>query len=118
MGCHFGLVRSVYIQSPQVAYVDLCLGNKLVSDEFKAHFFTGIHRPDFPDFLVKDCDVVFHPLVKELTSDRLYSFAIAFAEGKQLPGINLHYFYRNPYWNPTIRPKILTLPEIDDDLSL
>ena len=118
MRYHFGLVRSVYIQSPQVAYVDLCLGNDLISDEFKAHFFTGIHRADFPDSLVKDCDVVFHPLVKELTPDQLYSFAIAIAEGKQLPGMNLHYFHRNPYWNPTIRPKILTLPEIDDDLSL
>ena len=118
MRCHFGLVRSVYIQSPQVAYVDLCLGNDLISDKFKAHFFTGIHTADFPDSLVKNCDVVFHPLVKKLLPDQFYSFAIAIAEGKQLPGMNLHYFYRNRYWNPTIRPKILTLPEIDDDLSL
>ena len=35
MRCHYGLVCSVYIQSPQVAYVDLCLGNELISDEFK-----------------------------------------------------------------------------------
>ena len=32
MQCHFRLVRSVYVQSPQVAYVDLCLGNDLLSD--------------------------------------------------------------------------------------
>ena len=25
MHCHFGQVRSVYVQSPQEAYVDLCL---------------------------------------------------------------------------------------------
>ena len=54
MRCHFGLVRSVYVQSSQVAYVDLCLGNELMSDEFKAHFFTEIHRADFPDSLVRD----------------------------------------------------------------
>ena len=30
MRCHFGLVRSMYVQSPQVAYVDLCLGNDLI----------------------------------------------------------------------------------------
>ena len=42
--CHFGQVRSVYIQSPQVAYVDLCLGNDLLSEEFKNHLFTGVHR--------------------------------------------------------------------------
>ena len=118
MQCHFGLVRSVYVQSPQVAYVDLCLGNDLLSDEFKNHFFTGIHRANYPNSLVKDCDVVFHSMVTKLTPDRIYSFAIAIAEGKQLPGMNLHYFYRNPYWNPTIRPKILILPEIDDDLDL
>ena len=29
MNCHYGLVRSVYIQSPQVAYMDLCIGNEL-----------------------------------------------------------------------------------------
>ena len=61
LNCHFGLVRSVYFQSPQVAYVDLCLGKDLISEEFKNFFFTGVHRADFPDSLVKDCDVVFHP---------------------------------------------------------
>ena len=69
MRCHFGLVRSVYVQSPQVAYVDLCLGNDLLSDEFKTHFFTGIYRTDFPDSIVKNCDVVFHPIAEKLTPD-------------------------------------------------
>ena len=100
--CHFGLVRSIYIQSPQVAYIDLCLGNDLLPSDFKAHFFTGIHQANYPDSLVKDCDVVFHPLSERLSPDRIYSFALAVAEGKQLPGMNLHYFYRNPYWDPTI----------------
>ena len=66
MRCHYGLVRSVYIQSPQVAYVDLCLGKELISDEFKGFLFTGIHRADFPDSLVHDCDVVFHPLAQKI----------------------------------------------------
>ena len=78
-------MRSVYVQSSQVAYVALCLGNKLISDEFKAHFFTGIHRADFPDSLVRDCDAVFHPLAEKITPDQLYSFAIAIAEGQLLP---------------------------------
>ena len=45
LNCHYGLVRSVYFQSSQVAYVDLCLGNELISDEFKGFFsleFTGL----------------------------------------------------------------------------
>ena len=66
MKCHYGLVHSVYIQSPQVAYLDLCLGKELISDEFKGFFFTGIHRADFPDSLVCDCDVVFHPLAQKI----------------------------------------------------
>ena len=119
MRCHYGLVHSVYIQSLQVAYVDLCLGKELISDEFKGIFFTGIHRADFPDSLVHDCDVVFHPLAQKIWPDQIYSFAMAIAEDKQLPGMNLHYFHRNPTWNPSLRPKILFLPDIDlDDLSL
>ena len=119
MRCHYGLVHSVYIQSPRVAYVDLCLGNELISDEFKGFFFTGVHTADFPHSLVRDCDVVFHPLAQKIRPDQLYSFAMAIAEDKQLPGMNLHYFHRNHTWNPSLRPKILSLPDIDlDDLSL
>ena len=43
---------------------------------------------------------------------------MAIAEDKQLPGMNLDYFHRNPTWNPSLRPKILSLPDIDLDLSL
>ena len=118
MHCHFGQVRSVYVHSPQEAYVDLCIGNDLLTDEFKNHFFTGVHKAYYPQSLVKYCDVVFHPLSSQVTPDRIYSFALAISEGKELPGMNLHYFYRNPEWDPTIRPRILTLPEIDDDLDL
>ena len=62
MQCHFDQVRSVYVQSPQVAYVDLCIGNDLLTDEFKNHFFTGVHTAHYPKSLVKYCDVIFHPL--------------------------------------------------------
>ena len=118
MQCHFDQVRSVYIQSPQVAYVDLCIGKDLLTEEFKNHFFTGVHTAHYPQSLVKYCDVVFHSLSSQITADKVYSFALAIAEGKELPGMNLQYFYRNPEWNPASRPKILTLPEIDDDLDL
>ena len=105
-------------RAPQVAYVDLCIGNDLLTDEFKNHFFTRVHRANYPNSLVKYCDVIFQPLCSGATPDHIYSFALAIAEGKELPGMNLHYFYRNPEWNPSSRPKILTLPEIDDDLDL
>ena len=118
MQSHFDQVRSVYIQSPQVAYVDLCIGKDLLPEEFKNHFFTGVHTAHYPQSLVKYCDVVFHSLSSQITADKVYSFALAIAEGKELPGMNLKYFYRNPEWNPACRPKILTLPEIDDDLDL
>ena len=117
MQCHFDQVRSVYVQSPQVAYVNLCIGNDLLTDEFKNHFFTGVHIAHYPNSLVKYCDVIFHPLCSQATPDHIYSFALTIAEGKELPGFNLHYFYRNPEWNLSSRPKILTLPEIDDDLD-
>ena len=34
LGCYYGIVQSVYIQSPQVAYVDICPGNELTSPGF------------------------------------------------------------------------------------
>ena len=109
MHCHFDQVRSVYVQSPQVAYVDLCIGKDLITNEFKNHFFTGVHTAHYPNSMVKYCDVIFHPLSLQITPDQVYSFAMAIAEGKELSGMNLHYFYRNPEWNPASRPKILTL---------
>ena len=119
LNCHYGLLCSVYFQSPQVAYVDLCLGKDLISDEFKGFFFTGIHRARLPNSLVHDCDIVFHPLAEQVQPDQIYSFAMAIAEDRQLPGMNLVYFHRNPTWNPSLRPKILSLPDCDlDDLSL
>ena len=114
LGCYFGLVRSVYIQSPQVAYVDICPGNELTSPGFCRFFYTGVHRASFPDSLTRDCDVIFHPLAEKLRPDQMYSMAIAVAEDKQLPGMNLDYFYRNPDWNPSLRPKLLELPSLDD----
>ena len=119
VNCHYGLVRLMYFQSPQVAYIDLCLGKELVSAQFKGFFCTGIHRARFPNSLVRDCDVVFHPLVEKIQPDKLYSFAMAIAEDYQLPGMNLNYLHRNPTWNPSLRPKILALSDCDlDDLSL
>ena len=119
LNCHFGLVRLVYFQSPQVAYVDLCLGQDLISDEFKGFFFTGIHTARFPNSLVLDCDVVFNPPAEKIRPHELYSLAMAIAEDKELPGMNLSYFHRNPTWNPSLRPKILSLPDCDlDDLNL
>ena len=34
LGCYYGLVRTVFIQSPQAAYVDICPGNELTSPGF------------------------------------------------------------------------------------
>ena len=31
LGCYYQTVHLVYIQSPQVAYVDICIGKKLTS---------------------------------------------------------------------------------------
>ena len=64
LGCYFGIVRSVYIQSPHVAYVDISPGNELTSPGFHQFFFTGIHRASFPDNPTHDCNVVFNPLVE------------------------------------------------------
>ena len=93
LGCYFGIVHSVYIQSPQVTYVDICPGNELTSPGFHQFFFTGIHRASFPDNPTHDCNVVFSPLLR---SDQLYTMGRAIADNQELSGMNLQYFHRNP----------------------
>ena len=114
LGCYYGLVWAVFIQSPQAAYVDICPGNELTSPGFCQFFFTGIHAASFPDTPECDCYVVFHPLQEQARSNQLVNMAIAIAENHELPGMNLQYFHRNPEWKPNSRPKLLDLPFGDD----
>ena len=90
LGCYYQTVHSVYIQSPQVAYVDICIGKELTSPGFRQYFFTGIHRATFPDNPVLDCNVVFSPLSESVRADQVYTMAVAIADHKELPGMNLH----------------------------
>ena len=114
LGCYYQTVCSVYIQSPQVAYVDICIGKELTSPGFRQYFFTGIHRATFPDNPVLDCNVVFSPLSESVQADQIYTMAVAIADHKELPGMNLHYFHRNLGWNYLARPKLLDLPSGDE----
>ena len=114
LGCYYQTVHLVYIQSPQVAYVDICIGKGLTSPGFQQFFYTGIHRVSFPDNPVLDCNVVFSPLSESIQSDQLYTMAVAIADHKELPGMNLHYFHRNLGWNYLARPKLLDLPSGDE----
>ena len=117
LGCYYQTVRLVYIQSPQVAYVDICIGKELTSPGFQQYFFTGIHRATFPENPVLDCNVVFSPLSESVQSDQVYSMAVAIADQKELPGMNLQNFHRNLGWNYLARPKLLDLPS-EDELDL
>ena len=104
----------MYIHSPQAAYIDLCIGDELVSPVLKKYFLTGIHRAFFPDAPHRDCNVVFNPLQEWLEPDRVLSLAIAISENHELPGMNLFYLHENPEWKASYRPKILDLPSADD----
>ena len=114
LGCYYQTVRLVYIQSPQVAYVDIYIGKELTSPGFRQFFFNGIHRATFPDNPVLDCNVVFSPLSESIQSDQLYTMAVAIADHKELPGMNLHYFHRNLGWNYLARPILLDLLSGDE----
>ena len=94
MGWYFRLVHAVYIQSPQAAYVDICIGDEPVSPEFKKYFLSGIHRAFFPDTLDRDCYIVFHPLQEWVEPDKMVTLAIAISEDRELPGMNLFYLHK------------------------
>ena len=114
LGCYYPTVRSVYIQSPQVAFIDISIGKELTSPGFRQYFYTGIHRATFPENPVLDCNMVFSPLSESVHSDQIYSMAVAIADQKELPGMNLEYFHRNLEWNYLARPKLLDLPSGDE----
>ena len=114
LGCYYPTVRSVYIQSPQVAFIDISIGKELTSPGFRQYFYTGIHQATFPENPVLDCNVIFSPLSESVHSDQIYSMAVAIADQKALPGMNLEYFHRNLEWNYLARPKLLDLPSGDE----
>ena len=94
--------------------MDIYVGKELTSPGFRQYFFTGIHRATFPENPVLDCNVVFSPLSESVQSDQVYSMAVAIADQKGLPGMNLQYFHRNLGWNYLARPKLLDLPSGDE----
>ena len=100
LGCYYTTVRSVYIQSPQVAFINISIGKELTSPGFHQYFYTGIHRATFPENPVR--------------SDQIYSMAVAIADQKALPGMNREYFHRNLEWNYLAQPKLLDLPSGDE----
>lgn len=61
----------------------------------------------FPRYLRMwlQCDLS-HP-TRKTRSDQLVTMAIAIAENRKLPGMNLQYLHRNPEWKPYSRPKLL-----------
>ena len=61
-----------------------------------------------------NCNVVLSPLNESAHSDQIYSMAVAIADQKALPGMNLDYFHRNLKWNYLARPKLLELPSGDE----
>ena len=42
LGCYYATVRSVYIQSPQVAFINISIGKELTSPGFRQYFYIGI----------------------------------------------------------------------------
>ena len=48
MGWYHCLVRAVFLQSPQTAYIDVCLCDGLTSPSFRK-YFSGIHPVSFVD---------------------------------------------------------------------
>ena len=58
--------------------------------------------------------MVFSPLSESVRSDQVYSMAVAIANQKELPGMNLQYFRRNLAWNYLARPKLPNLPSGDE----
>ena len=77
-----------------MAFIDISIGKDLTSPGFRQYFYTGIHQATFPENPVLDCNVIFSPLSESVHSNQIYSMAVAKADQKALPGMNLEYFHR------------------------
>ena len=58
--------------------------------------------------------MIFSPLSESVHSDQIYCMAVAIADQKALPGMNLEYFHRNLEWDYLAQPKLLDLPSGDE----
>lgn len=113
IGWYSWLVRAVYIQSPQAAYIDVCVRNDLTNPSFRS-YFSGIHPISFPDDPQQDCNIIFQPLEKQATPEQLVTLAIVITENRELPGMNLFYLHPNLEWRPSYCPRLFDLPSGDD----
>ena len=43
LSCYYPTVQSVYIQSPQVAFIDISIGKELTIPRFHQYFYTRLH---------------------------------------------------------------------------
>ena len=110
------LVRSIYIQSDQIAIV--CFQTKdpllqqTVQERFKVGLKSSLSHPEYPQFHLK---VGYNTAVSQVQDEVLQDIAYSTITNKSLEGlIHLDYLFVNPEWKPHAETRLNELPSTEE----
>ena len=110
------LVRSIYVQSDQIAIV--CFQTKdtllqqTVQERFKVGFQSILSLPEYPDYQL---EVGYNTAASQIQDDVLKDMAYATIHKKTLEKyISIDYLFVNPTWNPQSETRLIELPSSEE----
>ena len=110
------LVRSIYIQSDQIAIV--CFQTKdtllqqTVQERFKVGLKSTLSLPEYPDFHL---EVGYNSAVSQVQDEVLQDIAYSTIKHKSLEGlVHMDYLFVNPDWIPNTETRLHELPSTEE----
>ena len=110
------LVRSIYVQSDQIAVV--CFQTKdtllqqTVQEQFKVGLRSRLSIEGYPEF---NMEVGYNTAISQMQDEVLQDIAYATIHKETLEKfINIDYLFVNPGWNPNTETRLSELPSTED----
>ena len=110
------LVRSIYVQSDQIAIV--CFQTKdtllqqTVQERFKVGFQSTLSLPEYPEYQL---EVGYNTAVSQVQDEVLQDIAYATIHKETLEKfVSIDYLFFNPGWNPHTETRLSELPSTEE----
>ena len=110
------VVRSIYVQSDQIAIVcfqttDVLL-QQTVQERFKVGFQSILSLPEYPDYQL---EVGYNTAASQVQDSVLRDMAYATIHKQTLEKyISIDYLFVNPTWNPQSQTRLIELPSTEE----
>ena len=110
------LVRSIYIQSDQIAIVcfqtKYSLLQQTVQERFKVGLKSSLSHPEYPEFHL---EVGYNTAVSQVQDEVLQDMAYATVHKETLEKfVHIDYLFVNPEWLPTAETRLHELPSTEE----